>query len=125
MRLVRYVSSLNDNELLPAPRNEATPDEKTEEKSNGNVATRFNVPLSAIPDNHDHIDEPRDGIEDINDNANCVARTIKGNIIIRTASVTVGVWVKAGTTVESGSTAATACKAVGNTCTPSVADTQA
>ncbi len=102
MRLVRYVSSLNDNELLPAPINEATPDEKTKEKSNGNVATRFNVPLSAIPYNHDHIDEPRDGIEDINDNANCVARTVVYviiNIIIETASRTEIVWVQAGTTV--------------------------
>lgn len=102
MRLVRYVSSLNDNELLPAPINEATPDEKTKEKSYGYVATRFNVLLSAIPDNHDHIDEPRNGIEDINDNANCVARTVVyviSNIVIGTARITVGVWVKAGTTV--------------------------
>ncbi len=103
MRLVRYISGLNDNELLAAPTNEATPDEKTKEKSYGNIATRFNVPLSAIPDNHDHIDEPRDGIEDVNDNANCVTRTVVyvrySNIIIKTASRTVIVWVQAGTTV--------------------------
>jgi hypothetical protein len=79
VRLVLDVSCLNDDELLAAARNEATPDKPTKEKSYGDKATRFNVVLSAVSDDRNHIDNPCNRPDNVHNNASCAADRISDN----------------------------------------------
>ena len=80
VRLVLDVSCLNDDELLAAARNEATPDKPTKEKSNGDKATRFNVVLSAVSDDRNHIGNPCNHPDNVQNNASCAAVRINDNV---------------------------------------------
>ena len=56
--LIRYVCLHDDDLFLPSPESKAAPDTHAKENRNNNVATWFNVALSAEVDDHDQIDKP-------------------------------------------------------------------
>jgi hypothetical protein len=80
LRLVLHVSCLNDDDLLTAARNEATPDKERKEKSYGDIAARFNAALSAVFDDHDYIGKPYQPPDNVQNNTNCAARSINANV---------------------------------------------
>lgn len=86
--LVRYVSCLHDDELLPARGCEATPDKNTEEESDRNIADRGNVPVSAVFDDADHVGDPDDGPHDVADDATSVTSVLV-RVHIRTIVVVI------------------------------------
>lgn len=97
--LVRYVSCLHNDELLPARGCEAAPDKQTEEESDHNIADRGNVPVSAVFDDAAHVDDPEDGPYDVADDATGVTSIvvhITVIAIIRVAVVIVRISVLAG-----------------------------
>jgi hypothetical protein len=80
LRLVLHVSCLNDDDLLTAARNEATPDKERKEKSYGDIAARFNAALSAVFDDHDYIGKPYQPPDNVKNNTNFAARSINANV---------------------------------------------
>ena len=74
--LVRYVSGLHNDELLPARGCEATPDKNTDEESDHNIADRGNVPVSAVFDDAAHVGDPDDGPHDVADDATSVTSVL-------------------------------------------------
>lgn len=105
VRLVLDVSCLNDDDLLAAARKEATPDKQTKEKSNGDKATRFNVVLSAVSDDRNHIGNPCNHPDNVQNNASRAAVTsindnAGGTVIVRIVNIAVivaeRIWVRVG-----------------------------
>ena len=72
--LIRYVCLHDDDLLLPSPGSKAAPDTHAEENRNNNVATWFNVALSAEGDDGNHIDNPDYSKDDFAGNATTVTR---------------------------------------------------